>query len=221
MCFVVNNYNQFILKVDIVYIKTKKMKKILLIFLLALIFIVLSSLISGAKYKIIESNIANSKLENAGSISSGAQATKKEHDRQTETQKTSEFDPNQLYSLINSYRKENKLSPLIINQSLEFSAKKKVNDMIINDYFAHQDKNGLESWYMFKASGYEYKTAGENLSSGANTPWSVFEAWKNSQIHNEQLLSSTHKDMGIFADCESYVIAKKPSCIVVLHLGSK
>ncbi len=197
------------------------MKKIFLIFLLALILIIGSSLISGTKYETIESSIANLRLENPGAISSGTQATKNQQNKQTEPQESPEFDLNQLYLLINSYRKENSLSPLVINQSLEFSAKKKVDDMIAHDYFNHQDNENLESWYMFKASGYEYKTAGENLSSGANTPWTVFDAWKNSQIHNEQLLNQTYKDMGIFADCESYVIAKKPSCLVVLHLGSK
>lgn len=197
------------------------MKKIFLIFLLALILIVGSSLIIGNKYYSVESTIANFKLENLGAISSGTQATKNKQNEETVTNEKQEFEPSQLYLLINSYRKENNLSPLVINQSLEFSAKKKVGDMITHDYFNHQDSDGLESWYMFKASGYEYKTAGENLSSGANTPWKVFDAWKNSQIHNEQLLNQTYKDMGIFADCESYIIAKKPSCIVVLHLGSK
>ncbi|PIQ81472.1 MAG: hypothetical protein COZ34_03865 [Candidatus Pacebacteria bacterium CG_4_10_14_3_um_filter_34_15] len=131
------------------------------------------------------------------------------------------FETEKLYSLINSYRKENKLSPLQINQSLEISAKRKVADMIENDYFKHEDLNGVESWYMFKTAGYEYKTAGENLSSGANSPWKVFDAWKNSELHNAQLLNDTYLDMGISADCESYKIAKKPSCVVALHLGSK
>lgn len=132
-----------------------------------------------------------------------------------------DFETEKLYSLINSYRKEKKLSPLQINQSLETSAKRKVSDMIENNYFKHEDSNGIESWYMFKTAGYEFKTAGENLSSGANSPWKVFDAWKNSDLHNAQLLNETYFDMGINADCESYKIAKRPSCVVVLHLGSK
>ncbi len=154
----------------------------------------------------------------------GAMDSRTEIELNNRTTKPSEkivFETDKLYSLINSYRKENKLSPLLINQSLEVSAKRKVADMIENNYFKHEDLDDIESWYMFKTAGYEYKTAGENLSSGANSPWKVFDAWKNSELHNAQLLNDTYLDMGVSADCESYKIAKKPSCVVALHLGSK
>ena len=93
--------------------------------------------------------------------------------------------------------------------------------MIKNDYFKDEYEGNLESWSMLKTSGDEYKTAGQNLSSGANTPWKVFDAWKNSELHNAQMLNKTYMDMGINADCESYKIDKESSCVVVLHLGSK
>ena len=131
------------------------------------------------------------------------------------------FEKPKLYSLINSYRKDRGLSPLNTNQSLEVSAKRKIEDMVENKYFRHEDTGNIESWYLFKTAGYEFKTAGENLSSGINTPWQVFEAWKDSEIHDAQLLNNTYLDMGISADCESYKIINKPSCIVVLHLGSR
>ncbi|MCB9813741.1 MAG: hypothetical protein H6772_05070 [Pseudomonadales bacterium] len=130
------------------------------------------------------------------------------------------FETMKLYSLINSYRKENNLTPLSINKSLEISAGKKIQDMIENDYFRHSDPENVESWYLFRTSGYEFKTAGENLSAGINSPWQVFEAWRNSEIHNTQLLNKTYLDMGLGTDCVSYKIANETSCIVVLHLGS-
>ncbi|MBU0974578.1 CAP domain-containing protein [Patescibacteria group bacterium] len=185
------------------------MKKILLIIALITISILLISLINIGKFG--EQVLGTMIYETESTTKK--QPTKKSEKIVFETEK--------LYSLINSYRKENKLSPLQINQSLEISAKRKVADMIENNYFKHEDEDNIESWYLFKTAGYEYKTSGENLSSGANTPWKVFDAWKNSEKHNAQLLNNTYLDMGISVDCDSYKIAKRPSCVAVLHLGSK
>lgn len=143
---------------------------------------------------------------------------------QNTSQKTSKnvnFEINKLYSLINSYRKDNGLSPLNIDQSLQISAKRKIEDMIENNYFRHQDTGNVESWYLFRTAGYEFTAAGENLSSGNNTPWQVFEAWKESSVHDDQLKKEVYRDMGLAVDCESYKIASLPSCIVVLHLGAR
>lgn len=138
-----------------------------------------------------------------------------------ETSKSIDFEISKLYSLINSYRKDNGLSPLNIDQSLQISAKRKIEDMIENNYFRHQDTGNVESWYLFRTAGYEFTAAGENLSSGNNTPWQVFEAWKESPVHDEQLKKDVYRDMGLAVDCESYKDASKPSCIVVLHLGAR
>lgn len=131
------------------------------------------------------------------------------------------FDSQILYNLINSYRKDHKLNKLFINKLLEDSAQRKIADMIDSEYFRHTDKNDNESWYLFQAAGYQYKFAGENLSTGNNTPWQVFEAWQKSEIHNAQLLKPEYLDMGIAVNCEAYRIGRNPSCLVVLHLGSR
>ncbi len=185
------------------------MKKIIL-------FTILIAVFSISIYLINENRVADKVL---GTMMYGSNNTAKKQSANKD--KKIVFETQKLYSLINSYRKDNKVSPLQVDKSLEISAKRKVADMIENNYFKHEDEDNIESWYLFKTAGYEYKTAGENLSSGANTPWKVFDAWKNSEIHNAQLLNETYLDMGINVDCESYKIAKRPSCIAVLHLGSK
>jgi len=134
---------------------------------------------------------------------------------------SNQFDPQVLYGLINSYRRDNGLSNFLINQSLEESARRKINDMIKNEYYRHADTNNNESWYLFQASGYQYKFAGENLSFGHNTPWQVFEAWQQSSQHNEQLLKSEYREMGLAINCEEYKVGREPSCVVVLHLGAR
>lgn len=131
------------------------------------------------------------------------------------------FDTQILYNLINSHRKDHNLNKLFINKLLEDSAQRKIADMIDSEYFKHADTNNNESWYLFQAAGYQYKFAGENLSSGSNTPWQVFEAWQNSTVHNEQLLKPEYLDMGIAINCEEYKIGRNPSCLAVLHLGTR
>jgi len=131
------------------------------------------------------------------------------------------FDTNKLYRLISEYRKEQKLHTLFVNRTLEESAQRKLSDMIEKKYFRHADMNQYESWYLFNASGYDYTFAGENLSSGHNTPWQVFDAWVNSDVHNQQLLKPEYLDMGLAINCETYEIRKQPACIVVLQLEAR
>lgn len=126
-----------------------------------------------------------------------------------------QFDIQVLYRLINAYRIENKLTKLKIQPALELSAKNKVIDMIENNYFGHEDKKNTPSWYLLHQAGYEYSIAGENLSSGHETPWQVFEAWLESEQHREQLLIGGYSDMGAGVECQ------KQTCIIVLHLGSR
>ncbi len=137
------------------------------------------------------------------------------------TKESVTFDTQILYNLVNSYRKDNKLNRLYINKLLEDSSQRKIADMINTEYFRHSDTNNNESWYLFQAAGYQYKFAGENLSSGNNTPWQVFEAWQGSAAHNEQLLKPEYQDMGIAVNCEEYKIGRNSSCLVVLHLGTR
>lgn len=131
------------------------------------------------------------------------------------------FDTEKLYRLISEYRKEQDIHKLFVNKTLEESAQRKLSDMIENQYFRHADINKNESWYLFNASGYDYTFAGENLSSGYNTPWQVFDAWRLSAVHNEQLLKPEYLDMGLAVNCKVYEIKNQPACIVVLHLGAR
>lgn len=133
---------------------------------------------------------------------------------------TTNFNTETLYRLVNSYRLENDLNKLFINKTLEESARRKLRDMKENGYFNHADRNNNESWYLFQAVGYQYKFAGENLSTGVNTPWQVFTAWQESTEHNYQLLKPDYLDMGLAVDC-SETAGNKPYCVVVLHLGAR
>ncbi len=130
-----------------------------------------------------------------------------------------EIKPESLYLLINAYRKEHKLSPLIAHPTLEISAQRKLKDMVDNKYFRHLDAQDGQTWYMLTNAGYHYKKAGENLSFGYNSPWQVLQAWIESDSHNRQLLDGLYVNMGLAADCTSLSMYADGGCIIVLHLG--
>lgn len=129
-------------------------------------------------------------------------------------------DTAKLYNLINGYRKERDLPELTVNPALEKSAQLKLQDMITEKYWRHEDSQNVQSWYLFTQAGYDYTVAGENLAFGLNTAWQVFDGWIESPRHNQELITTTYQDMGLAADCQTYIQEGKPSCVTVLHLGA-
>lgn len=129
------------------------------------------------------------------------------------------FSTDKLYSLINAYRRENKLSILKIHPLLEKSARDKLTDMLEQQYWTHEDPQGRPSWYLLETAGYHYERAGENISTSLNSPWQVFTAWRESPLHDKELIEPAYEHMGIAVDCTSYQTAGKNACVVVLHLG--
>jgi len=129
------------------------------------------------------------------------------------------FSIDKLYSLINAYRREKKLSILKMHPLLEKSARDKLTDMLEEQYWTHEDPQGRPSWYLLETAGYHYERAGENISTGLNSPWQVFTAWRESELHDKELIEPAYEHMGIAVDCSSYQTAGKNACVVVLHLG--
>ena len=130
-----------------------------------------------------------------------------------------DFTSDKLYSLINAYRRDQKLGILRAHVSLEQSAAAKLSDMQERKYWRHTDPQGRNSWYLFEQMGYRYAAAGENLSFGSTTAWQVFSAWQASPEHNAELLNPAYEDMGLAVDCTHYSTPHQESCAVVLHLG--
>lgn len=102
-----------------------------------------------------------------------------------------------LINLVNQGRQEAGLQPLIENEKLDSAAKLKAEDMVQKEYFSHQSPEGTNPWYWFKAAGYNYKYAGENLAIGFFDSQDVYWAWLNSPSHKDNLLNSKYKEMGI------------------------
>ena len=110
-----------------------------------------------------------------------------------------------IIQLTNKEREENSLSPLMYNNTMRNYAMIKGEDMVNNDYFAHEDLNGNYISYYMREDGVNYSAWGENLSwnSGYNfkTSYEVAEffvnGWMNSPGHRANILNSNFKEIGV------------------------
>lgn len=100
-----------------------------------------------------------------------------------------------LLSATNKARAANGLAGLALNSKLNNSAQSKAQDMINNNYWAHVSPSGVTPWYWFKAAGYRYIKAGENLAYGFDNSQQINDAWMNSSGHRANILGD-YKDVG-------------------------
>ena len=99
-------------------------------------------------------------------------------------------------NLINEYRKQNGLEELRALSNLQEVANIKANDLVKNNYFAHNSPNLGTPFEMLEDNRVEYTIAGENLAGNVN-PKKAVEAWINSTLHRENILESKFEYTGI------------------------
>jgi uncharacterized protein YkwD len=141
--------------------------------------------------------------------------------RQKTNEARQDISSDELYDLINMYRKENGREILKVNPELEQSATAKVDDMIKKNYWSHNESTDNTVWKFIKDTGFDFSYAGENLAKDMTTDKDIIEAWKLSEKHNKNLLDNNFTDMGLAYQCNIQFQGKKDTCLVVLHLGKK
>ena len=106
--------------------------------------------------------------------------------------------------LINEYRANNGVAPLILSDTLAVPAERHSEDMAGYDFFAHNTERssyypaGSEPWDRMAAEGYDYNTfKGENLAVGCETAAGCFDLWRDSPAHNAAMLDANYKVMGV------------------------
>ncbi len=99
---------------------------------------------------------------------------------------------------INSYRAQQGLGALRVSTSLTKAATWDTDDMALKNYFSHTDSLGRDPFQRMTAFGYNFSTfKGENIAAGNATAASTFAQWKASPGHNQNMLSSSYKVIGI------------------------
>ncbi|HNT29950.1 MAG TPA: CAP domain-containing protein [bacterium] len=102
-----------------------------------------------------------------------------------------------IISLTNLSRRDNGLSPLTENPTLDAAAQAKADHMLRHAYFAHTAPDGATPWSFFAEAQYEYVKAGENLAIDFDDCLSMHEAWLASGSHRANILDTFYTEIGV------------------------
>lgn len=103
-----------------------------------------------------------------------------------------------IIALTNTLRKSLSLDILTENQKLDQAANKKVEDMLINQYFAHLSPQNHDLEYFLRLASYKnYISVGENLAMGYDNAAEAMTAWKNSPTHYSNLIDPNFSEIGV------------------------
>lgn len=105
-------------------------------------------------------------------------------------------DEKEILELINNQRTSNGLNSLIIDDELQNVARIKAQDMVENNYFAHESPTYGSPFDMIKNNQITYRTAGENIAGNSDNKKAV-EAWMNSESHKNNILNNSYNYTGI------------------------
>ncbi len=98
----------------------------------------------------------------------------------------------------NRHRATFGLAGLTGNAKLAAAAKKKADDMLTQQYFAHDSPQGVGAGDLIGDAGYEFVTVGENLALGNyKDDAELVQAWMDSPGHRENILNSRYTEIGV------------------------
>lgn len=100
-------------------------------------------------------------------------------------------------TLINAYRQQNGLGPLVISVPLTRAAAWLAQDMASLNYASHTDSLGRDPFTRMTAFGYSGASKAENIAAGNAGAQATFDQWKASAGHNGNMLHSAMKAIGI------------------------
>ena len=99
--------------------------------------------------------------------------------------------------LVNIERQRGGMSPLAASSSLSNVARKKSEDMGLNNYFSHTSPTYGSSSNMMKTFGINSSYSGENIAKGQLSAGSVVSAWMNSSGHRDNIMNPSFKTIGV------------------------
>ncbi|WP_404403371.1 CAP domain-containing protein [Jeotgalibacillus malaysiensis] len=103
----------------------------------------------------------------------------------------------QVIELTNQERSKYGLPALSADPELSAVAEEKSADMARNQYFSHTSPTYGSPFDMMKTYGIDYRSAGENIAMGQQTPEQVVTAWMNSEGHRQNILSTSYTHIGV------------------------
>jgi uncharacterized YkwD family protein len=104
---------------------------------------------------------------------------------------------NKVLELVNRERAKQGLQMLAGNSELTRVARKKCQDMINKNYFAHESPTYGSPFQMMEAEGIRFSAAGENIAKGQRSAEEVMSAWMNSPGHRSNIMSPAYTQLGV------------------------
>ena len=105
-------------------------------------------------------------------------------------------DEKEVFDLINKQRTNNGLQALKIDNEVQKVARIKAQDMVDNNYFAHESPTYGSPFEMMKSNQITYRTAGENIAGNSEISKAV-EAWMASESHKNNILNNSYNYTGV------------------------
>ncbi|WP_410902420.1 SafA/ExsA family spore coat assembly protein [Priestia filamentosa] len=147
----------------------------------------------AVKYQVGVSELIqnNSSLKNPNYIYPGQKIAIPEKDA------TGQSYEEKVIALTNKERAKVGLPALKANWELSRVARYKAEDMRDNHYFDHNSPTYGSPFTMMKNFGIQYKSAGENIAAGQQTPEEVVAGWMNSPGHKANILNKDYNTIGV------------------------
>lgn len=98
-------------------------------------------------------------------------------------------------TLVNAERAKAGLSALKFDAGASRAAQVRATE--IRSSFSHTRPNGKSCFTALQEAGVSYRTAGENIASGIQTPEQVVNAWMNSEGHRKNILNPNFTAIGV------------------------
>ena len=118
----------------------------------------------------------------------------------------------------NSQREKNGLPSLKENTKLDESAELKAQDMLKNQYFAHDSPSGVTVGNLADGAGYQFIAIGENLALGNFENDEVLvENWMDSPGHRANILNNRYQEIGVMVLKGTF--EGKSTWLAVQHFG--
>lgn len=101
----------------------------------------------------------------------------------------------QVLNLVNEERAKSGLSPLTLDASASSAAQTRAKEIVST--FSHTRPNGSSFSTALTEAGASFRSAGENIAYGQNSPKQVMNSWMNSSGHRANIMSSKYTRIGI------------------------
>ncbi|MBB5364686.1 CAP domain-containing protein [Deinococcus humi] len=86
---------------------------------------------------------------------------------------------------------------LTLNTQLGQAAQGHASDMAAQNYFSHTSKDGRTFVQRITATGYAFRTIGENIAAGQSTPQQVVAGWLQSEGHCRNIMNPSFRELGV------------------------